>query len=337
MKILSIIVPCYNSQDYMRRCVDSLLPGGNETEILIINDGSTDKTSGIAEEYQKLCPGVVKVFHQENGGHGAAVTTGIHYSTGKFIKVVDSDDWVESAAYKKVLSSLRQFADSELPDMVISNFVYEKQGAEHKKTMRYTNALPTNRIFGWDETRRFKKGQYLLMHSIIYRAYVLRASGLELPRHTFYVDNLYAYIPLRNVKTMFYLDVDLYRYYIGREGQSVHEKTMIKNIDQQLLINRIMVTSIDFNELRDKRRSNYLFHYLEIVTIISSMLLIRSGSEENLRKKKLLWDFIRVHNKDLYNRLRYGLLGRIVNLPGITGRDISISFYELSQKIYGFN
>jgi glycosyltransferase involved in cell wall biosynthesis len=321
----------------MRCCIDSLLPGGNETEILIIDDGSTDKTSNIAEEYQRLYPDIVKVFHQENGGHGAAVTTGIRYSTGEFIKVVDSDDWVESIAYKKVLSSLRQFIGSRLPDMIINNFVYEKQCIEHKRTMSYTNVLPKGRIFGWNETKPFRKGQYLLMHSIIYRTHILRESRLELPRHTFYVDNLYAYIPLRNVRTMFYLDVDLYRYRIGREGQSVHEETMIKNIDQQLLINRMMVTSLNLNEIYDKNQFRYLFHYLEIITIVSSILLIRSGSEENLRKKKLLWNFIRIHNKHLYNKLRYGLLGQIVNLPGTTGRDISISVYEVSQKIFGFN
>jgi hypothetical protein len=133
------------------------------------------------------------------------------------------------------------------------------------------------------------------------------------------------------------MDVDLYRYRIGHKGQSVYEKTMIKNIDQQLLINRIMVTSLDFNKIYDKRQSEYLFHYLEIVTIVSSILLIRSGLEENLQKKKLLWDFIRIHNRRLYNKFRYGLLGQIVNLPGTTGRNISISVYEVSQKIFGFN
>ncbi|MDR2741410.1 MAG: glycosyltransferase family 2 protein [Treponema sp.] len=337
MKVLSVVVPCYNSQDYMRCCIDSLLPGGNDVEILVVNDGSIDKTGGIADEYQKLYPGMVKVFHQENGGHGAAVTAGIRHSTGTFIKVVDSDDWVEANAYKKVVDTLRQFAGSVQPDMVVSNFVYEKQDKKHKKAVRYINALPRDRVFGWNETKRFRKGQYLLMHSIIYRTNVLRESGLELPRHTFYVDNLYAYLPLKDVKTIFYLDVDLYRYRTGHEGQSVHEETMIKNIDQQLLVNRMMITLLDLSGVHNKRQFNYLFHYLEIVTMVSSILLIRSGTRENLQKEKQLWDFIRTHNRRLYNKLRYGLLGQIVNLPGIIGRDISISVYEFSQRFFGFN
>ncbi|MDR1468011.1 MAG: glycosyltransferase family 2 protein [Spirochaetaceae bacterium] len=350
MKALSVIVPCYNSQDYIRRCVDSLLPDGalsgntrGGVEILIVNDGSTDQTGAIAEEYQKRHPGIVRVIHQENGGHGAAVMTGITHSTGAFIKVVDSDDWVDAASYAKVRETLTLFTSfietdtPGAPDMVICNFVYEKQGKERKTAIRYANVFPQGRVFGWNETGQFRKGQYLLMHSIIYRAAVLRESGMELPRHTFYVDNLYAYIPLKNVRTLFYLDVDFYHYYIGREGQSVNEESMIRMIDQQLLVNRMMVTSLDLDTVRNKRHRNYLLSYLEIVTMVSSIMLIRAGGDGNLQKKKSLWDFIRNYNRRLHFRLRYGFLGRLVNLPGPTGRSVSVSVYTLSQRIIGFN
>jgi glycosyltransferase involved in cell wall biosynthesis len=352
MKALSVIVPCYNSQDYIRCCVDSLLPSsntaGSSVEILIVNDGSTDQTGVIAEEYQTRYPDIIRVIHQENGGHGAAVTTGVKHSTGAFIKVVDSDDWVDAVSYAKVLDTLSLFTNtdatdthsispSSLPDMVICNFVYEKQGRSRKKVMRYTNVFPQERVFGWNETGQFRKGQYLLMHSIIYRAAVLRESNMELPRYTFYVDNLYAYIPLKNVKTMFYLDMNLYHYYIGRKDQSVYEESMIRMIDQQLLVNRMMITSLDLDTVHDKRHRNYLFSYLEIVTIVSSIMLIRAGGIGNLQKKQSLWNFIRTYNKRLYHRLRYGFLGQLVNLPGPTGRSISVSMYTLSQRIIGFN
>jgi glycosyltransferase involved in cell wall biosynthesis len=347
MKALSVIVPCYNSQDYIRRCVDSILLPGNipdgGVEILIVNDGSTDQTGVIAEEYQKRHPGVVRVIHQANGGHGAAVSTGITHSAGAFIKVVDSDDWVDAASYAKVLETLSIFIDTcaadtpDTPDMVICNFVYEKQSKERKTAMRYANVFPQERVFGWNETGHFRKGQYLLMHSIIYRAAILRESGMELPRHTFYVDNLYAYIPLKSVKKMFYLDVDFYHYYIGREGQSVQEEEMIRMIDQQLLVNRMMITSLELDVVHDKRQRNYLFSYLEIVTIISSIMLIRAGGSNNLQKKKSLWNFIKTYNRRLYYKLRYGLLGQLVNLPGLTGRSVSAFVYTLSQRIVGFN
>ena len=103
MKILSIAVPCYNSQEYMRKCVDSLLKGGEDVEILIVDDGSKDDTLKIARDYEEKYPTIVKAIHQENGGHGEAVNAGIRNATGLYFKVVDSDDWVNKEAYVQIL------------------------------------------------------------------------------------------------------------------------------------------------------------------------------------------------------------------------------------------
>jgi glycosyltransferase involved in cell wall biosynthesis len=321
----------------MRYCVDSLLPGGDAVEILIVDDGSSDRTAAISEEYAKQRPGIVRVIRQANGGHGSAVNAGLRNAQGLFFKVVDSDDWVDAGAYAELLRLLRNFADTEQPDMVISNFVYAKENKKGKTVMRYANVLPAGRLFTWNEIGRFRKGQYLLMHSIIYRTDILRGCGLELPMHTFYVDNLYAYIPLKDVKTLYYLDVNFYYYYIGRSGQSVQEDVMIKRIDQQLLVNRMMLTSVNLSSIEELRHREYMFHYLEIVTMVSSILLLRSGTPDNIEKKRAFWQFIRGQNRHLYAKLRYGLLGNLVHLPGTTGRYISVSVYKLSQKVIGFN
>jgi glycosyltransferase involved in cell wall biosynthesis len=336
MKILTIVVPCYNSQDYIRRCINSLLSGDSTVEILIIDDGSSDDTATISDEYAKQHPGIIKVIHQVNGGHGAAIGTGIWNASGVFIKIVDSDDWVDAVAYAEILRTLRGFADTK-PDMVVSNFVYEKENKKKKTIMRYADVLPVDRIFTWKETGRFRKGQYLLMHSIIYRKDMFRGCGLELPRHTFYVDNLYAYIPLRDVETLYYADVNFYHYYVGRAGQSVQEEVMIKRIDQQLLVNRLMITQVNLSSIGERRLRDYMFHYLEIVTMVSSILLLRSGTPDSIEKKRTFWRFIREQNRHLYGKLRYGLLGNLVHLPSTIGRYISLLAYRLSQKVIGFN
>ena len=93
MKLLSIAIPCYNSAGYMRKCIDSLLPGGEDVEIIIVNDGSSDNTPDIAEEYRERFPGIIKVVNKENGGHGSAVNAGLEQARGLYFKVVDSDDW----------------------------------------------------------------------------------------------------------------------------------------------------------------------------------------------------------------------------------------------------
>ncbi|WP_028974244.1 glycosyltransferase family 2 protein [Spirochaeta cellobiosiphila] len=339
MKLLSVIVPCYNSQDYMGKCLDSLLSDTDEVlEVLIINDGSTDQTSQIGQDYEQRYPHIVKLVNQDNKGHGGAVNTGITNATGEYIKVVDSDDWVEESALSTILTQLKSLHSSgESIDMLVSNFVYEKLGAKMKKTIRYTNALPQNTVFTWNDIKSFRKGQYLLMHSLIYRRALLIESGLILPEHTFYVDNLFAFIPLPYVKKLYYLNVDFYRYFIGREDQSVNEQVMIKRIDQQLKVNQIMIDHMLNTEFTNAKLKRYMRHFLEIIMTVSSILLIRSRQEENLNKKNKLWRSVKYQDPYLYRRLRYGLFGLVSHLPGRLGRSISITCYKISQKTFGFN
>ena len=338
MKLLSVAIPCYNSQDYMSHCIETLLKGGEDVEILVIDDGSKDRTAEIADSYAEKYPTIVKAIHQENGGHGEAVNAGIRNATGLYFKVVDSDDWVDEEAYRKILSTLKELSGgSRVLDMLISNFVYEKEGAKRKTVMKYTGILPENQMFGWDDARHFRKGRYILMHSVIYRTQLLRECGLELPKHTFYVDNIFVYVPLPYVKNMYYLNVDFYRYFIGREDQSVHESVMIRRIDQQLRVNRMMIERVDLRKVENRKLQRYLLNYVEIITTISSVMLIRSGTKENLEKKRQLWEYIKEHDQWLYLHLRWGIMGQIMNLPGWTGRRIAVSAYKISQKAVGFN
>ncbi len=338
MKLLSVAIPSYNSQDYMEHCIESLLKGGEDVEIIIVDDGSTDRTSEIADSYAVKYPNIVKAVHQENGGHGEAVNAGLRNATGLYFKVVDSDDWVDEEAYKKILSTLREISGGDKTlDMLVSNFVYEKEGAKHKTVMKYTGILPEGKVFGWNEARHFRKGRYILMHSVIYRTQLLRDCGLELPKHTFYVDNIFVYVPLPYVKNMYYLNVDFYRYYIGREDQSVNEKVMIRRIDQQIKVNKIMVEAVDLWKLPNRRLRKYMFNYLEIITVVSTIMLIRSGTQENLKKKRELWKYLKDYDIRLFWHLRNGIMGQAMNLPGKGGRKISVAAYKISQKVVGFN
>ncbi len=338
MKLLSIAIPCYNSQAYMEKCVESLLVGGEDVEILIVDDGSSDGTAQIADAYAQKYPTIVKAIHQENGGHGEAVNTGIRNATGLYFKVVDSDDWVNKEAYESILKTLEELIRGpKTVDLFISNFVYEKQGASRKKVMQYRHCLPQGEVFGWNDIGHFPKGKYLLMHSMIYRTKLLHECGLELPKHTFYVDNLFAFEPLPHVKNMYYLDVNFYRYFIGREDQSVNEKVMIKRIDQQLRVNRLMVDAFCKCSFSSKRLRTYMISYLDIITTVSSIMLIRSGTEEGLEKKKELLNYIKEKDRVLYHKLRYSLLGRAANLPGRGGRKMFVAAYKICQKFYGFN
>ncbi len=337
MKLLSVAVPCYNSEGYMRHCIETLLTGGDEVEILIVDDGSKDATAAIADELERGNPGIVRAIHQPNKGHGGAVMTGLKNATGLYFKVVDSDDWVDVPSFKWAIERLRGFSQMDDPvDLLVCNYIYDKAGATHKKVIRYS-ALKENKVLTWDNVGSFRTGQYLLMHALIYRTEMLRNSALDLPEHTFYVDNLYAYTPLVSVKTLYYLNADLYHYFIGREDQSVQEKTMIKRIDQQLKVNEMMLSQVELDKIENKHQRKYLLSYLEIVTTISSVTLIRAGTPEALEKKKMLWDMIAEKYPYVYKRLRMRPMGVVMHLPGKSGRAFGSFCYDVSQRIFGFN
>ena len=338
MKYISFAIPCYNSQDYMAHAIESILPGGDEVEIIIVNDGSKDKTSQIAHEYMDKYPDIIKVIDKENGGHGDAVNAGLANASGKYFKVVDSDDWVDEEALHKILMLLRHLEeDNEQIDMLISNYVYEKAGVTHKKCIHYRNVLPQDEVFRWDDIGHFRLDQYILMHSVIYRTDMLKLSQMRLPKHTFYVDNIYVYYPLPHVRKIYYLDVDFYRYFIGREDQSVNEKVMIARVDQQIFVTKTMIDMYQLKKVTSKKLRQYMINYLAIMMTVSSILLIRSKEKENLEKKKELWLYLKKRDMKTYIKIRYGILGQTMNIPGKSGRKISSLAYTVSRRIIGFN
>lgn len=338
MKYISFAIPCYNSQNYMAHAIESILPGGDEVEIIIVNDGSKDKTSQIAHEYMDKYPDIIKVIDKENGGHGDAVNAGLANASGKYFKVVDSDDWVDEEALHKILMLMRHLEeDNEQIDMLISNYVYEKVGVTHKKCIHYRNVLPQDEVFRWDDIGHFRLDQYILMHSVIYRTDMLKLSQMRLPKHTFYVDNIYVYYPLPHVRKIYYLDVDFYRYFIGREDQSVNEKVMIARVDQQIFVTKTMIDMYQLKKVTSKKLRQYMINYLAIMMTVSSILLIRSKEKENLEKKKELWLYLKKRDMKTYIKIRYGILGQTMNIPGKSGRKISSLAYTVARRIIGFN
>ena len=336
-KVITFAIPCFNSEEYMEKCVESLLPGGEDVEIIIVDDGSTDRTAEIADRYAARYPQIVRAIHQKNGGHGAAVNTGIANASGRFFKVVDSDDWADSASYRKVLRFLNLVIEQNQPlDLLVFNYVYEKAGAYHKKVMRPAG-LPKGRFFGWKDVGHLQKAHYILMHSMVYRTELLRECGLKLPEHTFYVDNIFAFQPLPFVKTMYYMDVPFYRYFIGREDQSVNEKVMIRRINQQIRVNKIMVEIFSNAKFPHVKCFKYMRNYLEIVTMITHTILQLDGTKRAFARRGALWRYIEKTDPVIYHFLRHSLMVRCIGLPGKVGHEIVCRGYRVVRLIYGFN
>ncbi len=338
MKYITFAIPCYNSEAYMEKAINSILPAGEDVEILIVNDGSSDRTKKIGKQYAERFPSIVRVINKENGGHGDAVNSGLSQASGKYFKVVDSDDWVDEDSLMKLLEVIKGFvSEGEEVDMIVSNYVYEKTGVEHKKVIHYRNVLPQNEIFRWDDIGSFHLDQYILMHSVMYRTEMLKLCQLKLPKHTFYVDNIYVYYPLPHVRRLYYLDVDFYRYFIGREDQSVNEKIMISRVDQQIYVTKSMISMYDLRLIGSKKLRKYMINYLAIMMTVSSILCIRSKNAENLQKKKELWKYLRQMDYKIFLKIRYGILGQTMNLPGRSGRKVSSMAYSVARRLIGFN
>lgn len=345
IKYITFTVPCYNSQDYMRRCIDSLLVGGDDVEIIIIDDGSTDTTGEIADLYEKEYPGIVRAVHQENGGHGAGVNKGLELAEGIFFKVVDSDDWLDGEAYIRMLNRMKRFRTMkeaglirEIPDLFVCNYIYDHLDEGTCHIMHYRNVFPTEEMCDWNDIGRFHPSQYLIMHALVFRTELLRKSGVVLPEHTFYVDNIFAYKPLPYVRHIYYMDIDLYHYYIGREDQSVNEKVLMSRIDQQIKVTKIVFRCVDLNEVREKypKLAEYMCRNISIMMAISSIHLLLINSREAYGKRRGLWNNVKEENIRLYFRLKYTTLSGLTYLPGRLGGMLTRGGYRAARKIYQF-
>ena len=338
-KLITYAIPCYNSAEYMDACIESILACNrpDDIEIIIVDDGSTkDNTLEKARVWESTNPGVIRAIHQENGGHGAAVMTGLENARGLYFKVVDSDDWLDNDANVAMLDKLASF--DEPIDLMLVNYVYEHTVDNTQEVMKYTRMLPVEQLFTWDDCGHFGLTKYILMHSVIYRTQMLRDCGLTLPRHTFYVDNIFVYVPLPECKRIYYMDVDLYRYFIGREDQSVNETVMIGRIDQQLRVTRIMIDS--FLLERDVKSSllrSYMRNYLTMMMVICTVFSMMSDRPDKEQMRADIWKYLREHDHETYVKIRRSVMGVGTHLPGKAGDRVLLSAYHIAQKVFKFN
>lgn len=342
-KTITFGIPCYNSAAYMDKCVESILVGSDyadDVQIVIVDDGSAkDETPAKADEWQQRYPNIVKAVHQENGGHGVAVMKAVANADGVYFKNIDSDDWADADALKALLAKLREFiASDEQVDLVLTNYVYEHVEDNTRNAVNYRRQLPVGRVFGWNEIGHFKMWKYLLMHALTYRTETLRKANLQMPPHTFYVDNIYAYVPFPLCHSLYYLDVDLYRYFIGRDDQSVNEKVMVSRIDQQLRITRIMMDAYHlYDDIETPELRSYMIGYFTLMMAVCSVFSRMSDKPDAMANCDELWDHLKEYDKRMYRRARMGIVGIATNLPTKVGEKFTLGIYRIASKLVKFN
>ena len=335
-KLLTVTVPCYNSQDYMEKCVDSLLLGGERVEIIIINDGSSDKTGEIADRYASEYPTIVKVVHQENGGHGEGINQGVKHATGKYFKVVDSDDTL-SADFPKFIDALALCDRNGGIDLAVTNYYYVHTDGIGDRSIDYSNALPKWRTFEWKETKPFRLHQLLTIHSCTFRTSLLKEWGEPLPRKVFYEDNLMICKTLPRVKKMYYFPRDLYRYWIGRPDQSVQETAMKKRYTHQILVTEKSFIACDLDNISEPKLQKYLKHELFMMFGIATTFARLNKSDESDADLEKMWANCKAHNLKWGKHFRNRTPLLFINIKGKFGRWFSNFIYRLANKVVRFN
>ncbi len=228
-KILTIVVPAYNAETCLRDnlesfCIESVLP---DIEILVINDGSTDRTQEIAEEYVKQYPDSYRVITKKNGGHGSGINWGIRYASGVYFKVVDADDWVDREAFCRLVETLKR----QDADVVYSGFLWTYDEGQNDREQYATRAeipVPFEGVV-YQKVYRFEDvsaSLYMKMHSMTIRTDILRSHGIQIDEKCYYVDTEYITYPIPYVQTICFVEGYVYMYRIGRQGQSVGMEKM---------------------------------------------------------------------------------------------------------------
>lgn len=338
MKYVTFVVPSYNSQDYLNRCIDSLLIGGDDVEIIIVNDGSTDDTGKIADEYCKNYPNIVRAVHKQNGGHGSGINVGLQYATGTYFKVVDSDDWLDENALRELLETLKSNAkDGVYPDLYVTNFIYDRFLDGKYYISSYEKMLPQGKVCGWDSVKKFRFTHMMLMHALLYKREILIKSGIVLPEHTFYEDNYFAYMPLPYTETLYYLNLNLYHYFIGRSDQSVNINNFTKRYEQQIKVMNLMTDAYSWDEIKSfpKGLKNYMRHSIDVVTMNTLLFTCAEKDEERVENYNKFWNHIKIKDKKMYGHMRRRSYSATVNyLPWkLRGIVLKKGYLFLCKKI----
>ena len=260
---------------------------------------------------------------------------GIHNASGLFFKVVDSDDWVETKDVIEMVNIIKNHIDEGLNiDLYITNYVYEHASDNSQFEMHYRKCLPIDKSFTWAEMKHVKLETVFLMHSLMYRLDKLKASGMELPNHTFYVDDIYAYVPLPFMDKIYYHDLDLYHYFIGRSDQSINYDTMCVRYEQQMRVFEIMFSKYSLEQLKKlpKPLYKYMWHFLMIIGAVTIMTTIGTKKDKAIRKDahKAYWKKIKSIDKPLYSKFRHRSICFVAFIiPGYNLKSFA------SRKIYG--
>ncbi|MCR5143864.1 MAG: glycosyltransferase [Lachnospiraceae bacterium] len=301
-KILTVTIPSYNAQKYLNKCLDSFIVTDvlKYIEILIVNDGSTDDTAQIAQTYVDRFPDSFKLINKENGGHGSGINTGVQNATGKYFKVVDADDWVNTSEFGGFVEMLK----TSESDVISSDFMCIED--ETYDVIKRVLATEIEDRYGKEcNLSDIKLDRVVKMHNMTIKTSILKEHYRPIDEHCFYVDAEYITYPVPYINTVYYDKRDVYIYRLGRTGQSVTWDSMARNKDMHL---RVLTQLVKFYDEVSEQISGHKLEYLKrcIGDMIDNQfqIYIVLGDDKNMQDELRHWDknMKRTH-PDLYNSI----------------------------------
>lgn len=286
-KILTITVPAYNAEKYLDRCLQSFLVPAimDALEVLVINDGSRDHTGEIAEKYAEMYPDTFHLINKENGGHGSGINCGIAHATGRYFKIVDADDWLNTDILAQYIGLLRT-VDT---DIVASDFACVEDGSF--KTIRILKAVSEDAQYG--HIYHISNGEVhkvIMMHSLTVKTECLKKMQVPIDEHCFYVDMEYVMYPIPYADSVYFDHHVLYMYLLGRAGQSMDVKKKIQNIDQHLHVLHAMEKYYDAGYTSDVNKKKYMARCAGIVVEDHFQIYISEGYKAEAMKDLRAFD-----------------------------------------------
>lgn len=325
-KVLTISIAAYNVANYIRETLDSLTAAKSidQLEIFVVDDGGQDETLAIAKDYQKKYPNSIFPIHKENGGYGSTVNYSLEHATGKYFKLLDGDDWVQTHELDKLVAHLSQI-DSDVivtpflrgSDMAQMETVDYSANFEKEKEFVIANQLPNCLIGMW---------------ALCFKTVILRQSELKLPENLFYTDQFFVTIPFIAAKTMHYIDAKVYCYRLGRDGQSIGRESRLKNIHMTLDIVKTLATFVEKHKHNDNY--NYMLHRISAYYCWAlRTILLQPISREVINQVKNFEREMQTISNDVFQyATSLGKTGKIVHFARCTNYIGLYSFKLLYPK-----
>jgi len=308
MKILTVIIPSYNMEDYLQGCLDSLGVDNypfmqDSLEVLIVNDGSKDRTSEIAHEYERQWPAVFRVIDKANGNHGSCVNRGLDEAEGVFVRVLDADDTFDAQAFSEYIEFMRKVEASapDTVDQIVSNYV--EVGPEGRVLQTFIYDYPVGHPFALSEI--VNKPLHQALSANAYRTERVRAIDYRQTEGISYSDNEWRFKPIANVRKAAYFPKVVYRYLIGRPGQSMSGQVWMRSSGMLMRVLEAMLKEYAFRktEMEDGNRQVMFKDLLQTAALVVQQLFYYVPIRESASRFKVLIKAINDNVPELFPEL----------------------------------